>query len=99
MGSSTLPGSEVGVRNRLKRYKPYFVDEEHCKEWVLNQTEGMAQTFLEPAFLDAEKNEDGELLDALDLVEQLVSFLTNPHEKQTARSDYSTLQMAGNESF
>jgi hypothetical protein len=38
-------------------------------------------------------NEDGNLADALDLVDQVVKFLTNPHEQQTARNLYSALKM------
>jgi hypothetical protein len=90
---------EVQVRNALNRYANYFMDEDHKKDWLLNQTSGMAQTFLEPAFLEPEFNEDGDPIDVLDLVEQLVSFLSNPHDKQTARSDYSALVMSPAASF
>lgn len=90
---------EVQVQNALRRYANYFMDEDHKKDWLLNQTEGMARTFLEPAFIEPEFNEEGNLVDALDLVDQLVSFLSNPHDKQTARSKYSALQMESRNSF
>jgi hypothetical protein len=77
----------------MRRYSQYFLDDEHRKDWLLAQTEGMARTFLEPFFLSATLNDDGDIADALDLVEQVVKFLTNPHEQQTARNLYSTLKM------
>ena len=35
----------------------------------------------------------------LDLISQVVTFLTNPHEQQTARNDYSALVMESGETF
>ncbi|KAG9244224.1 hypothetical protein BJ878DRAFT_480382 [Calycina marina] len=51
-------------------------------------------TFLEPT-LDA----GGNLVEALDLVEEVVSFLSNPHEQQTAGDNYHALHMRSGESF
>lgn len=84
---------EAQVQNSLRRYAPYFIDEDHKKDWLLNQTEGMAHTFLEPAFVTIEYNEQGEPVDALDLVGQLVDFLTNPNDEQTAWDLYQELKM------
>ena len=90
---------KVQVQNSLSRYKSYFVDDDHRKDWLLAQTEGMARTFLEPSFLSTEVNEDGSPVDALDLIAQLVAFLTNPHEQQTARNNYTALTMGPRETF
>jgi tRNA splicing endonuclease len=91
---------EVQVRHALRRYQDYFVDEDHRRDWVLAQTEGTARTFLEPSFLSPELNEDGSVMDALDLVSQVVTFLTDPHEQETARTLYSNLRMkASGETF
>ena len=65
----------------MRRYDQYFVDDDHRKDWLLTQTEGTARTFLEPFFLSPTLNDDGNIADALDLVEQVVKFLTNPYEQ------------------
>ena len=85
---------EVQIQNSLRRYQQYFIDDDHRKDWVLAQTDGMARTFLEPSFLEPQPDED-----ALDLVAQVVAFLTNPHESQTARNKYIALDMEEYDSF
>ena len=42
---------EVQIQNALRRYDRFFLDDEHRKDYILQQTEGMARTFLEPLFL------------------------------------------------
>ena len=87
---------EVQVKNTLERWDRYFYDDTHKKDWILAQTEGTARSFLEPFFLEASYNADN---DALALVEELVSFLANPAEQQTARDQYNALRMKQSDTF
>ena len=82
------------IQNALRRYNRFFLDDDHRKDYILQQTEGMARTFLEPLFLEPEPDQD-----PLELVEQVVSFLTNPSAAQIARNKYFALRMTSGAPF
>lgn len=82
------------VEHTFQRYRRFFMDESHKKDWLLDQCEGQARSFLEPLFLD-----DDPEVTAEDLMNDLVDFIANPHEKQTARDKYNALYMKPRETF
>jgi hypothetical protein len=61
---------------------------------VLDNTEGRARDYLEPLFLDTDTTQSAD-----DLIESVVSFLTNPAEQQTAHDKYRNLQMSERATF
>jgi hypothetical protein len=80
--------------NSLALYERYFINEEHRRSYVLDNTEGRARDYLEPLFLDTDTTQSAD-----DLIESVVSFLTNPAEQQTAHDKYRNLQMSERATF
>lgn len=82
------------ILNHLDWYSRYFLNDEHRKSYILDNTEGMARDFLEPLFLDPDGNSD-----PYDLIDSVCKFLTNPAEKSQARTKFKKLEMEADNTF
>jgi len=78
----------------LEWYNQYFLNDEHKKSYILDNTEGIARDFLEPLFLDPDGN-----CDPYDLIDSVCKFLTNPAEQSLARTEFKKLKMTTNKTF
>jgi hypothetical protein len=82
------------ILSRLEWYSRYFVNDDHRKSYILDNTDGTARDFLEPLFLDPDDNSD-----PYDLVDSVCKFLTNPAEQSDARTKFKKLQMTADKTF
>lgn len=78
----------------LKRYDHLFLDEDHRREHVIANTEGLARNHLQPLLLL-----QGEAYDAYGLINSAVNITTNPAEQQIATDQYHAIRQKPNQSF
>jgi hypothetical protein len=78
---------------RLEIYQHALPTESFRRQYVLEQTQGLALEYLEGQYL-----QQNPPLTAIQLVESVVTFLTDPAEAQRAADEYHVLRM-GNLSF
>ncbi len=82
------------ILNHLEWYGQYFLNDEHKKSYIIDNTEGIARDFLEPLFLDPDGN-----CDPYDLIDSVCKFLTNPAEQSLARTEFKKLDMKAYKTF
>lgn len=76
------------ILDRLEWYQDHFFNENHRRSFILDNTEGIARDFLEPLFLDLENTQD-----ALELVDAVTTFLSDPAEQDIAMNEFLNLNM------
>ncbi|TQS33676.1 hypothetical protein Golomagni_05971 [Golovinomyces magnicellulatus] len=82
------------ILDKFETYESQFISHRQKKNYLIDQTEGIARKFLEPLVLNSHS---GQEID--DLIEEVVNFLTNPAEVDNARNDYLNLEMTTNQTF
>lgn len=80
-----------------RTYVDYFGSEDERRAYLLNQTEGDARQYIEPQITDP--TDPNNQPTALDLVNDLYSFLYNPQTREKARNEYNRLKMQPTDSF
>lgn len=85
---------ESRILDNLEDYGDFFISDRQKKNYVLDQTEGIARDYLAPKIADRSSDASPE-----DLVHDVVTFLSDPAEQQQGEIDFEALHMLPKETF
>ncbi|RKF54875.1 putative simnilar to protein from sclerotinia sclerotiorum [Erysiphe neolycopersici] len=85
---------KLKILDKLEMYADDFLSDRHRKNYLIDQTEGIARKYLEPLILSNNLDQG-----VYDLVDDVVTFLTDPAEADNARNNYLNLAMKPNQTI